>query len=175
VLTRLCLNIQASASIMMITSLSIRTFCVFLGIDHYIPFGFIFAFPSVVQILSIILPFTDTSNPLLIVRIAETLMGRICPSKLTVVIPAHFLGCIVGTVCFRTVLPFVPLAVVQPVVSSANLSPLFTGVKEVVPVCLYVCCYLTVPDVLEVNKLSRFLVVALMMPLLFVGHGNSPV
>ena len=108
----------ASATIMMFASLCIRLLLTMLGIETLVPVGFMFAFPTIVQMITTVLPFTDTSNPLLTVRIAETLLGRISPSKLTVVIPAHFLGSIVGAVCFRTVLPFVPFSVVAPIISA---------------------------------------------------------
>ena len=35
-------------------------------------------------------------------------LGRIPASSLTVVIPAHFIGSIFGTICFYTIIPFKP-------------------------------------------------------------------
>ena len=156
---------------MMFVSLCMRMFCVILGIDSYIPSGFIFAFPSVVQIMGVVLPFMDTSNPLLIIRMAEALMGRLKTYKLTIVVPAHFLGCIIGAISFKTIVPLVPSAVMQPVVFSSEMSPIFFFMREILLVTLYVFFYLVVPDMLEVNKFSQYLLGAFILPLLLIGHG----
>ena len=123
--------------------------------------------------LSIVFPFIDISNPLLTIRMAESLIGRLTTYKLTVVTPAHFLGCIVGTVSFRTILPFVPTSVVQPVVLSSEMDLMSSIAMEILFVTLYVFFYLVVPDLLEVNKHSRYLVIVLMLPLLLLGRGKS--
>ena len=156
---------------MMFISLCIRMVCIVLRIHDYIPAGFIFAFPSVVQILTTVLPFTDTSNPLLTVRVAESLLGRLNTYKLAVVVPAHFLGCVVGAIAFRTVLPFVPITVVQPLFMPSETGLISSALIEISVISLYVCFYLIVPDLLEVNKHSRFLVATLILPLLIIGQG----
>lgn len=138
-----------SAAIWMFISLIQRTILCFTGLDQYIPFGAIFAFPFLVQvkicsllstsflncnisfqIISRFLPFMKCSYPLLPVRMTESIMGkeivygldtaelidwkfaqligRISPSTLAVVVPAHFLGNILAVVVFKTIFPFVP-------------------------------------------------------------------
>lgn len=69
----------ASAAVLMIISLSIRCFTYLVGIEDKIPSGFIFAFPFIIQMLTTSLPFMDSSNPLLTIRIAETLLGLFLP------------------------------------------------------------------------------------------------
>lgn len=159
----------ASAAILMFTSLSIRLTTHVLGLNNKVPLGFIFAFPYIIQLLTTALPFMESSNPLLVVRIAETLLGRISASKLTVVIPAHFLGCIVGTIVFHTFVPFAPSAIFEPI-ESQNMGVVVGGSIQVCVVFLYVCCLLIIPEMLEVNRLSRLFTTLLMLPLLIIGH-----
>jgi len=66
----------ASAAILMFLSLGIRFVVVTIGMGNIVPAGFIFAFPYFTQTLANIFPFMDENSPLLIVRIAESLVGR---------------------------------------------------------------------------------------------------
>ena len=66
----------ASAAILMFISLCIRWVTYLLGLEDKLSLGLIFAFPLIVQLLTANLPFMDSSNPLLPVRIAESLLGQ---------------------------------------------------------------------------------------------------
>jgi hypothetical protein len=63
--------------------------------------------------------------PLLPIRLAESILGRITPVKLTVVIPAHFLGCILGAVMFRTFFPYIDLSVSRKIIVTTLLHKIY--------------------------------------------------
>jgi hypothetical protein len=65
----------ASASLFMFICLFLRFIVVLLNISKIIPVGLIFAFPLIVQMMQTLFPFLEDNSPLLIVRIAETLLG----------------------------------------------------------------------------------------------------
>ena len=50
--------------------------------------------------------FMNDAHPLLAVRLAESVMGRVGILKLSIIIPAHFLGCLLGAAIFYTLCPF---------------------------------------------------------------------
>ena len=52
--------------------------------------------------------------------------GRISPSRLFLVIPAHFLGCVFGTVLFKTLCPIAPSSVRKTFFSNWGLVILCT-------------------------------------------------
>jgi glycerol uptake facilitator-like aquaporin len=93
--------------------------------------------------------------------------GRISPSRLTVIIPAHFLGCVFGAVLFKVVCPIAPEATFEPVLYNGNqwLEGLLT---EAFVVCLYVCVIIGVPELLAVNRMSPYLLSVPILPLLLV-------
>jgi hypothetical protein len=53
-------------------------------------------------------PLLRTTNPIVTVRLAESLLGKVSPSKVMVILPAHLLGSIVAVVIFKGLLPFIP-------------------------------------------------------------------
>lgn len=63
-----------------------------------------YAPPPLLLALALATSSCDGLNPLAADRVA----GRLSPTKLLMVIPAHFLGCVVGVVIFSTLLPFIP-------------------------------------------------------------------
>lgn len=65
----------ASASLFMFICLFLRFIVVLLNISPGFPSGFIFAFPLIIQMMKTLFPFLEDNTPLLIVRIAETLLG----------------------------------------------------------------------------------------------------
>lgn len=112
-----------------IVSLTLKLFCNAVGLGEFISQGMLFALPSLLQVcieriflsyLSdfthfFILPFqalksivpaqSDDSFPLVTVRIAEMVIGRIdIPSMLFIVL-AHFIGCIFGATLLLSFLP----------------------------------------------------------------------
>lgn len=111
------------SSTWMCISLFIRYLVSMFYLENYIPVGMIFSFPYIIQLVCLYVPWMESKTlcniPLLPIRLAESILGRVTPIKLTVVIPAHFLGCILGAVMFRTFFPYVSLSV-----SNLNKHPL---------------------------------------------------
>jgi len=102
----------------MCISLFVRYLVVVFYLESYIPVGIIFSFPYIIQLVCVYVPWMGSKTlcniPLLPIRLAESILGRVTPIKLTVVIPAHFLGCILGAVMFRTIFPYVNISVSSP-------------------------------------------------------------
>lgn len=72
---------------------------------------FLSSFPFIYilsQMLGKYIPILRTTYPIVTVRLAESLLGKVSPSKVMVIVPAHLLGSIVGIVMFKSVLPFIP-------------------------------------------------------------------
>ena len=157
----------ASASVWMFFTMCLRAMFITLKLDSWVPYGIIFALPYFIQQLGNYFPLMIDVHPILPTRLAESILGRISPSKLTVIIPAHFLGCIFGAVFFKTICPIAPDAVFEPVTYDAT--HLLEGmIKESIVVCIYVCTVIGVPDVLEVNRLPAYLLSVPIVPLLLV-------
>ena len=161
----------ASASLWMFCSMCIRATLIFFKLDNWIPYGIIFALPYFIQQLESYCPFVSDVHPILPTRLAESILGRISPSKLTVIIPAHFLGCIFGAVLFKTICPLAPDAVFEPVTYDPTYW--FEGlIKEAIVVCIYVCTIIGVPDLLEVNRLPAYLLSAPILPMMLIKVPN---
>ena len=131
----------------MIVVLFMRYLLYLLKIDHFVPIGFVFAFPYPMQILGKYLPWmNDGKFPLLPVRLAESIMGRISPMRLTVLIPAHFLGCILGTTIFSLLVP--SLCILEPALYIDNQSNwMYSALTEMLLVSIYVTLVISVPEV----------------------------
>lgn len=114
-----------------------------------------------------------------------------------VIIPAHFLGSLVGIVAFKTLLPFWPTAVrwlptvyatkpfihirmstlpVRQVYHPVEYEPvaLISGIWiEAVAVGLYALIVIVLPEIIEVNKLNpKFLSLATLPVMLLRNNGN---
>lgn len=113
------------SSTWMCISLFIRYLVSVFYLEKYIPIGMIFSFPYIIQIVCVYVPWMESKTfcniPLLPIRLAESILGRITPIKLTVVIPAHFLGCILGAVMFRTFFPYIDLSVSRKIIVTTLL------------------------------------------------------
>lgn len=146
----------ARSSCWMFFSLFLRFVCITLRIDWLVPNGFIFAFPYLMQILGKYLPIFGDGFPILAFRLAESVLGRISPSKLSVIIAAHFLGCVLGAVIFKSVWPsyFSSHTELQPVVYSQRYWVLGL-IFETALTCIYTCIMIALPDLLAVNRLSK--------------------
>jgi hypothetical protein len=57
--------------------LILRSILVLLQIENCIPFGFIYAFPYLIQLVSGYIPFMRRNWPILSVRVAECLLGKV--------------------------------------------------------------------------------------------------
>lgn len=69
-------------------------------------------------------------------------LGRISPQKLFVTIPAHFMGCVVGTVLFKTFCPIVSYKVSE-FVNVYYFINIYTVLCCVIVCCvIHVCCVL---------------------------------
>eukprot|EP01038_Epipyxis_sp_PR26KG_P009923 gene9923-13347_t len=159
------------ATIWMIFILIQRAVLILLHIDKYIPFGLNFAFPLFVQLLSHKFPVFKKSFPILPIRLAESIMGRISSAKLIVTIPAHLIGSIIGTVIFHSIFPFIPLMVFEPIVYEDQ--DRFRGLAtETLVVFLYSSIIIIFPQLLEANKLSQKLVSIPTLPLMLIGAPN---
>ena len=131
----------------MVVVLVIKYSVYLLKIEHFFPIGMIFAFPYPMQILGKYLPWMKGGIfPLLPVRLAESIMGRISPMRLTVLIPAHFLGCILGTTIVSLFLP--PSCILGPSAYIDNQSHwVYSTLVEVLMVSIYVTLLIAVPEV----------------------------
>lgn len=119
----------ASSLIWMLCILSIRWALGMLsrvpvvGFLSQVPHAVVCALPLLMQLLDSYFSFIGECFPLLPVRIVETVLGRMSVSWLAlVVVPSQFVGCVMGIVVFKTLLPF---AVVEVGFSSIFLSIFF--------------------------------------------------
>mmetsp|Transcript_17271 Transcript_17271/g.16604 ORF Transcript_17271/g.16604 Transcript_17271/m.16604 type:complete len:246 (-) Transcript_17271:112-849(-) len=143
-----------SACIWMIFSLFFRTILIFLRLDSYIPAGFIFAFPYFIQMIGGYVPIMHEIFPILPNRLTDSILGRITPSNLLVIIPSHFMGCMFGTVLFKCVCPIA--LVFEPIIYSPDFW--FQGmITESIVMCMYICTLIAMPEILEVNRLPAYL------------------
>jgi hypothetical protein len=85
---------------------------------------------------------------------------------MTIIIPAHFLGCVFGAVLFKTSCRFMLQADFEPLVYDGG--NFFEGLlHETAAECIYVCMVIGLPELLAVNKLSTDLLSVLVLPLMF--------
>lgn len=161
-----------SAAIWMFTCLLVRL--ALFKVEFLVPLGIIFAFPYFIQKIYGIFPFMKSSLPLLLVRLAETILGRISPTKLAVIIPAHFLGSIFGIVLFKTVFFFLSAELLAPI-QFEDRSSIFTFIFETILVFLYTSAWIGVPEILVVNHLPANLLTWVCTPLLLfpIAIGGS--
>ncbi|KAJ1389471.1 hypothetical protein B484DRAFT_459677, partial [Ochromonadaceae sp. CCMP2298] len=161
-----------SVALWTIFALILRSVLVFLEIEIYIPTAFLFAFPFVIQYLGQALPVLQDRYPILQVRIAEAIMGRLPPAQIMLVIPAHFVGSIIGTVAFRIVCPsafalsLAPIAGNEGILSGAVL-------VETLAVFVYVCAVIVLPELIAVNRLNSRLLSLLLVPVMFASSGGA--
>ena len=102
---------SAAVTVWMLVVLSLRSVLASLGLLSLVPHGLVFALPLLMQLVDSVVPFLGDCLPLLSLRITETVLGRIPTSKLAVMIPAHFIGCVLGAVVFKTLVPIAPVEV----------------------------------------------------------------
>jgi len=140
------------------------------GLAFLFPIGVLFAFPYFIQQLSRRISFMEDVSPLLPVRIAEIILGRLSPMSFAVVAPAHFLGCILGTVVFKTILPFASSESIATI--SYEPPNLVTILAEVVIVAIYVTATIALPEILSVNKLPPVLLSLLVVPFMCIPLPN---
>lgn len=163
---------SARAAIWMFIVLLLRMIVKVLRLDSIIPHGFIFAFPLLVQLVGSYVPFMADCFPLLPIRLAESILGRISPGRLTLIIPAHFFGSILGVAAFSTIFPFAPTAVFEPITYDRR-SWFYTLLVETTLVCVYSTIIIALPEILIVNKLPlKFLSIPI-IPLMFIGVPDS--
>ena len=155
--------------IVMIAMLLLRSLVCFFDTKFMSYVDTIVVIPIYIQFLMEILPFIKR-YPLLPVRVAESVMGRISPSELMMVIPAHVLGNCVGIVLFHSAYPFgAPPVVFQPIVFDRTGTNGYNLITEVLVVFVYVTIVLVLPDLLEANKASpKWLTIPLIGPVLMM-------
>jgi hypothetical protein len=92
----------ASCAIWMFVSLTLRAVLSLFGLLRYVPEGFVFSFPILMQYMSqkMGIQLLTVHSPLLPVRIAEVFMGRIRRKRLPHLIISHLLGCLFGLALF---------------------------------------------------------------------------
>jgi hypothetical protein len=147
----------ASACVWMLFSLFLRTVLIAIRLEHFVPCGMVFAFPYFIQLLGNYVPLIHDIFPILPNRLTDSILGRISPTRLFLVIPAHFLGCVIGTVLFKTLCPIAPNSVFEPISYDSNVW--FQAVMiEAFVMCAYICTIIAVPELLEVNRLPAYLV-----------------
>lgn len=166
---------SASACIWMIVITLLRSLVLMLGYDtSYFPLvEVVAACPLFAQSIMVAFPFM-TDYPLLPVRIAETVMGRLSPMALIAAIPAQIIGNVMGLVIFKTLCPFAPNAAFEPVSYSDDSSAWWSCIpclmRVVGSVFMYVCVLLVVPDMLQVNKYSTRLLSIPTIPFILLNY-----
>jgi hypothetical protein len=161
----ICLCIRASLSLLKLKSL--------------VPYGLIFAMPAVINKVGEYFSLFKDIFPLLPVRLAECIIGRISQARMSVVIPAHFIGCIFSSVLFKLVCPLAWLesgsSALTPLNYPSNPADQTLMYKiaflmiEIICVCLYVIIVLVLPDFLTVNKLPQYWTSILALPLFLLS------
>ena len=107
------------------------------------------------------------------VRLTESVMGRISPPQLLVVIPAHILGSMIGMVFFSLItfyIPYFPLSVFDPIVYKADKFIFPKLIIEVLVVFIYNVMIIILPELLTVNKLSPNLISFVAVPLSLISN-----
>ena len=102
---------SASVAAWMFVILALRSALAAAGLLGAVPHALVFTLPAAMQLADSVVPFLGDCLPLLPLRITEMVMGRLKSSKLAIVIPSHFIGCILGAVLFKTLLPIAPAEV----------------------------------------------------------------
>lgn len=161
----------ACAAVWMFISLLLRSITVILRINSVVPYGIIFAAPLFIQLVERIFPLFKHHSPLLLIRLAESILGRLHPFRLLVIIPAHFFGCLMGTILFRLICPIqsISLLATSPILFD-NSSWFAALIGEIFAVSLYVVINIALPEILFINKVSKYALSIAMLPLLFGGH-----
>ena len=141
------------------------------------------------------IPFLKQTYPVLTVRLAETIVGKlswvmqywyntglmlhwwlhigkVSPAKTLVILPAHLFGAVLGVVIFKSFLPFIPNDVIQPLpyVSTWWLPSI---VVEVLINFVYITILLVLPYILEINRITTKLVSLPVIPLLLCFHAST--
>jgi hypothetical protein len=166
---------SASACIWMIVITLLRSLVLMFGYDaSYFPLvEVVAACPFFAQSLMVAFPFM-ADYPLLPVRIAESVMGRLSPSALIAAIPAQIIGNIMGLVIFKTLCPFAPNAAFESVSYSDDSNAWWSCIpcllRVVGSVFMYVCVLLVVPDMLQVNKYSTRLLSIPTIPFILLNY-----
>lgn len=96
------------------------------------------------------------SPPNIPCRVAETLVGRLTPRELAVVIPVHFLGAIAGAALAKVLLPSaygLSNHAVDPIIYSEGHAWLYDLAKEVVVNAFFTVIVLVLPQLLRLNRL----------------------
>ena len=168
-------------------------------LEAFVPAGLIFASPMLIAVIKKRVPLFNMTA-LLPIRIAECILGRVNMVKLGVSIPAHFAGCLLGIVVFRTCVPYVPFEVLTPISYTTSfysgpapdqsdagsmLSSLYTLLDSrnftafgdligaVLVVFIYTLLNLILPQILYVNKLPNQVLSAVLLPVMLWRVGGS--
>jgi len=185
---------SASTAVWMFSFLFLRLLCLSLGIWPSLALSVLFVFPFYIQKVIGWVPFAGNSHPLLPVRITEVLMGRSSAYHLTVVIPAHFIGCVVGAVAFGATinaLNISPAKALAPFTQSSGLNAppeiqsyelitilswmhyfYQTYFNDALLMCLYIFIQISVPETLRVNKLPLWLISLFNLPVVIWDLGS---
>ena len=107
--------------------------------------------------------------PVLNMRIAESISGRLSPFRLLVTIPAHVFGSILALAIFRVINPFSPILVYKPFVYD-EAEPFET--VAFLSTFLYTIMYLVVPDFLQVNTFDKKWLSVPIVPTLLLNYKN---
>lgn len=129
-------------------------------------------FAAIKQLFLKTFPFLDTVVPNLNIRAAESVLGRVHPSKLVVMFPAHFMGAIIGCTVLRLIIPILPHEVFMPEIYS-EAAWIEAFVREVLVNFLFVSFYLVVPEMLEVNGFTRKWMTLFTLPFAFIGVSDK--
>eukprot|EP01031_Cornospumella_fuschlensis_P031225 gene31225-37736_t len=149
-------------------TLTIQTILNLTYISPFIPRGLVYAFPFVIQFLAKFAPVLRSNYPILPVRIAECFVGKVSPVRMLILIPAHMLGAIFGTLALKSFIPFLPNSVLTPI-NYSNSSSLSGLLYEVVLSFCYCLVLLVLPYIYDRNRYRQQYFISLpILPLLFI-------
>jgi hypothetical protein len=161
---------SAVAMVWMFVCLVIRATALRFSVP--LPLGLVFAFPLLAQKVSSLL---GCSHPLLVVRVMEGLMGRTQAKHLTILIPAHFVGHIIGAVAYASSFgALLGMEALQPIDthSGGGTAAMGAMIVEMLIVAVYAGLQLVMPELLAVNGMSRYWLSAFFLPL-FLHRGMT--
>jgi len=102
------------------------------------------------------------SSPLITTRICETVMGRKSISELAVIIPIHFLSAVLGVTLSSYILTSSSL---EPISYNSDTTWLIALIREIFINTLYCVSILVLPEFFKLNKLSKFYIPLVMVPI----------
>lgn len=157
----------ATSMIWMIIGLLLRYLANLLGFSH-LSYYYFFGCPVVLKVLNKYFPIMEKNSPILPFRLVESILGRLTPVQILVIIPAHFLGCILGVAIFYCLFPLNRDLALSPIIYNESTAT-FRLISEALLVFVYCVELVAIPEMLSVNKLPSSLIHFGLLPLLYIS------